>query len=449
MMSDPLQLFSEARRDYGDVVRLRMVGPSALYLVSHPDAVEHVLKSKQYVKGRVARAGKLLAGEGLATSDGEAWRRRRRLAAPAFHRQRIANFAEMMTRATTEVAERWRPRAQAGRPFDIAAEMRDLTLQIIGRALFSTDFSANADTLVTAFNTSVAYVAYRTFYPMALPEYIPTEQNRRFLAARRTLDSIVYRVIASRRRSGTDQGDLLSMLLQSYDEEDGTGLSDRQIRDEILTLIIAGHDSSTNTLAWTWYLLSQNPAAARKLRAELDDVLSPVGRPRQPTIDDLPRLPYTRMVIEESQRLYPAGWAIGRRALAADTIGGFHIPARANVFVSPYVTQRHPDFWSNPDAFEPERFDPAQAAERHPFAYFPFGGGPRICIGNAFALLEAQLLLATLAHRFDVDLVPNHPVEPEIRATLGLRHGLQVTVRERSVDVRGWAIDETSAERSA
>lgn len=443
MVRNPLELFLAARRDYGDVARLRMVGPGAIYLISHPDAVEYILKSKQYGKGEVARAGKLLAGEGLATSDGETWRRKRRLAAPAFHRQRITGFAEMMTAAAVATAERWQPVARDGRPFDMVAEMRDLTLQIIGQALFSTDFSADADAIVAAFNVGVDYVAYRTFNPLALREQIPTPRNRRFLAARSALDTIVYRIIHERRRTGADHGDLLSMLLQTYDAEAGVGLGDQQIRDEVLTLIIAGHDSSTNTLAWAWYLLAQHPTSADKLRAELDAVLGPPEAGHAPTLDDLARLTYTRMVIDETLRLYPAGWAIGRRAATDDTISGYHIPAKAQVFVSPYVTHRHPDFWDNPDCFTPERFDPAHAASRHPFAYVPFGGGPHICIGSSVAMMEAQLLLATLAHRYRVDLVPGHPVEPELRSTLGLRHGLQVTLRERcsTADARHTGID--------
>ncbi|MDP3767798.1 MAG: cytochrome P450, partial [Dehalococcoidia bacterium] len=256
----------------------------------------------------------------------------------------------------------------------------------------------------------------------------PTPTNLRFRRAMRTLDDIVYGMIEARRNNGADKDDLLSMLLEARDEETGEGMSDKQLRDEVFTMFTAGHETTAAALAWTWYLLSQHPEAEGRLHNELGSVLSG----RTPGLDDLQRLPYTRMVIEETLRLYPPVWSIGRMALREDTVLGYRIPAKGQVLLSSYVTHRHPEFWDEPERFDPERFAPERAASRPRYAYFPFGGGPRQCIGNEFAMMEAQLALATLAQRYRLRLVPGQVVEPEPAVTLRPRHGVMVTVEARS-----------------
>ncbi len=253
-----------------------------------------------------------------------------------------------------------------------------------------------------------------------IPLSVPTPSNRRVQSAIRTLDKVVYGMIEERRRSGEDRGDLLSMLMAARDADSGETMNDQQLRDEVMTLFVAGHETTANALTWTWYLLAKSPPVARRLRAELDQVLGG----RAPTVDDLPKLPYLLQVVQEALRLYPPAWLIGRTPIQDDEIAGYHIPAGSTIMMSQYVTHRHPDFWEQPEGFDPDRF-----AAHPPPAYFPFGGGPRVCIGNNFALIEARLVLATVAQRYRVELVPGHPVEPESMITLRPRYGVQVTLR--------------------
>jgi cytochrome P450 len=311
-----------------------------------------------------------------------------------------------MTEAALAMLERWQIAAACGEPLDASKEMMRLTLRIAGLTLFSLDISGEADVVGRAFTEASEYVAHASLDPLALLlTGFPMPAQLRFRAALRALDKVVQGIITERRRQNRDTGDLLSMYLLARDEETGEGMNDRQLRDEVMTLLLAGHETTANTLAWTWYLLSGHPVIEQKLHAELAAVLGG----RVPTVPDLPNLPYTRMVIEESMRLYPPAYGISRKAIAADEIGGYRIPANSVIFVGPYVMHRHPKFWENPDVFDPERFTPERSADRPPFAYFPFGGGPRLCIGNQFALIEAQLLLATVAQRYASFLRPQPP----------------------------------------
>ncbi len=426
----PLEFYTSLRRQYGDVVRFRTTGPFNAFLLSHPDDVEYVLRknARNYPKEEFVNAKlKLFLGEGLLTSEGEFWLRQRRLAQPAFHRQRLAALATLMTDATGAMLARWEPDAGSGRPLDVADEMAHLTLGIVGRALLGVDLSEKAGALGRAFEVALEHVNHRSTHMLAVPERIPTPRNRRFLMARRKLDEAVYRIIAERRRSGEDTGDLLSMLLAARDEETGEGMSDQQLRDEVVTILIAGYETTADALAWTWYLLGAHPETRARLRAELAAVLAG----RVPTVEDLPQLPYTRMVLQEAMRLYPPAWGLLRQAREDDEIRGYRIPARVRIVISQYVVHRHPGFWEEPERFDPERFAPGRVASRPPFAYFPFGGGQRMCIGNNFAMMEAQLILATVAQRYRLDLVPGHPVEPEPLITLRPRHGVLVTLHDR------------------
>jgi cytochrome P450 len=363
---------------------------------------------------------KPLAGEGLLTSEGEDWRRRRKLAQPAFHRERIAAFATGMTHATIAMLERWEPFVEQKQPqqsqqsIDIVHEMQRLTLGIVSTALFSTDISGDSDEMGGALNDIFAYFNHRSRTPLSLPAGVPTRRNRRFKQAVQRLDAITYRVIEEHRRGETKSDDLLSMLLEARDEETGEGLSNTQLRDEVGTFLAAGHETTAMTLAWTWYMLSKHPAIEHKLHAELAEVLGG----RLPTAADIPQLTYTRMIIQEVMRLYPAAWAMTRVIKNNDKINGYPIKAGTIMVLSPYVTHRHPAFWENPEGFDPERFTPERIAERPRYAYFPFGGGPRQCIGNEFALMEAQLIVAMVAQRYRLHLIPGQKVEPDPIFTL-------------------------------
>jgi len=428
---DLLGTMLAVHQQYGDVVRYRFALWHG-YMVNHPDGVKRILQDnhRNYNKDTYTfQLMRPLVGNGLLTSEGDFWLRQRRLAQPAFHRQRIAAFGALMTDAALDMLGRWQAAAGRGEPLDVSKEMMRLTLRIAGLTLFGLDISHEADVVGRSFTEASEYVAHTSLDPLALLlAGFPTPAQLRYRAALRELDKVVRAIIAERRHNLQDTGDLLSMLMLARDEDTGQGMDDRRLRDEVMTLLLAGHETTANTLAWTWYLLSGHPAVEQKLHAELTNVL----RGRAPTIQDLPNLPYLRMVIEESLRLYPPAYSTSRKAIAADEIGGYYIPANAVIFVSSFVMHRHPDFWENVEAFDPERFTPERSANRPPFVYFPFGGGPRLCIGNQFALTEAQLILATVAQRFALRLVPGHPVALEPLITLRPRHGLAMTLHPRS-----------------
>jgi cytochrome P450 len=402
---DPLSFGLAMTQQYGDIVRIRLLLWPA-YLVNHPDGVKHILQENQqnYNKDLYPyEIFKPLLGRGLVTNDGKSWLHQRRLMQPAFHRKQ--DFAE---------------RAQQ---LDIAAEMLRLTLRIVGQALFNIDIGDEMHIVgqaLTTVNKLLSDYIYAPFPPLN----VPTMRNRIIQTAFRTLDQVVQGIINQRRQQNMDTDDLLSMLLSVRDEETGQGMNDQQVRDEVMTLLIAGYETVSTALVWTWYLLSQYPEVEHRLHSELDIVLGG----DQPTVEHLAELSYTRMVIEEALRLYPPAWIFGRKAIADDEIGGYFIPASSMIVLSPYITHRHPAFWDNPEVFDPERFTPECSAGRPHFAYFPFGGGPRMCIGNNFALMEMQLILATIAQRYKLRLVPGHPVEPEALLSLRPRYGLTMTL---------------------
>jgi cytochrome P450 len=401
-----------------------------IYQVSSPAGVGRLLHDnhRNYSKD-VATFGtlRLFLGNGLFTSDGDFWRRQRRLAQPAFHRRRVANFGALMTDATLAKLERWRTRVSQDRPLDVADEFMRLTMEVATLALFSTSVRGDIDKIGSAITTLLDDVTFRFTFPFYPPLKVPTPRNRRFLAARATLDAIVYRIIAERRQRPDEHDDLLAMLMQARDEETGEGMSDRQLRDEVVTLFLAGHETTANALTWASFLLSTHVAVERRLRAEVDEAL----QGRVPTASDLPRLPYTRMVIDETLRLYPPAWITNRRAIEADAVCGYRIPADATVSISPYVTHRDPTLWENPEGFDPERFPPERSARRPHYAYFPFGGGPRQCIGKGFALMEATLVLALLTQRYELHLVSGRWVETEALATLRPRYGMWMAAHPR------------------
>ena len=433
MRRDPLSCATALAREYGDVVCIRM-GIIDAYLLHHPDGVKHVLQdnNQNYVKGPIIARVKPLFGEGLFTSEGDFWRRQRRLAQPAFHRERIAGFADTMVRRTAERLARWEPAVEGGEPIDVAREMNALTLTIAGETLFARDLSGEAANAGRALGVALEALALRAMSYVVPPVWLPTARNRAFRAAATTLDTLVYEIIDARQRAHETGNDLLGMLMAARDEDTGEAMSRRQLRDEVMTFLLAGHETTAVALAWTWYLLARHPDIAEQARAEVVGALGD----RPPTVADLPHIPLARMVVEEAMRLYPPVWGVGRQAIAADRIGDYDIPAGAIVNLSPWVTHRHPGLWPDPERYDPERFRPGAERTRPRFAYFPFSGGPRLCIGEGFALMEMQLVVAMVLQRYRLALLDDRPVVPETTLTLRPRGGLVMRVERTSPAVR-------------
>lgn len=425
MRQDPIAMFMAAAR-LGDVVRIYFP-MRVVHLLTRSEHVKHVLVDNHKNYGKQTRGYKVLRmglGNGLLTSEGDFWKRQRRIAQPTFHHARIAGFGQTMTDCTESMLERW----ERQEVLDVAGEMMRLTLQIVGLCLMSTDLSNDSDRVGTALNDLLHLVIDRTTRPVQLPTFLPTPKNRLLKRSLANLDEIVLGIIAERRSLDEERNDLLDMLMRARDEETNEGMTDRQLRDEVLTLVLAGHETTANALSWTWYLLSRNPTARERLAAELEEVLGG----RAPTMEDLQHLKYTEAVLKESMRLFPPAWLTGRNAIEEDEIGGVHIPKDSMVFVSPYVTHRSPLYFENPEGFFPERFLEPSVHDLPKYAYFPFGGGPRICIGNGFAMMEAKLILASIAQRYELDLIPGHPVIPEPVVTLRPKHGLRMSLRRKS-----------------
>jgi cytochrome P450 len=431
---DPLGFLTRLAREYGDVAQARF-GRQRVVLLSHPDYVRDVLvtEHRRFHKGIGLQRAKALLGEGLLTSEGEFHRRQRRLAQPAFHAQRIAAYGATMAAYAERAAERWVRLADAagGGPLllDVHAEMMRLTLGIVGRTLFGADIEGEAEEIGRAVATSLGVFRSFTTLPFySLLERLPLPATRRFAAARRRLDATVYRLIAERRADAAGRDDLLSMLLLAQDEESsGAGMTDEQLRDEALTLLLAGHETTANALSWTWYLLAQHPEVERRLHAEIAEAVGTSAV----TAGDLSRLPYAWRVLAESMRLYPPAWVIGRLAVADHEVAGYRIPVGAVVLLSQWVVQRDPRFFEEPERFEPDRWTEDARAARPRFSYFPFGGGPRICIGEQFAWMEGVLLLATIARRWRLRLAPDRPIVLQPSVTLRPKSGLWMTAETR------------------
>src|SRR6266571_2895839 len=417
----PLEMFSELAR-YGDIVGIRVVNFRNIF-INHPDLIEEVLVGhpRRYFKGRVLRANRHVFGEGLLTSEGDFWLRQRRLVQPAFHRARVAAYAETMVQYTQRILESWR----GGEERDVHREMMRLTLQIVAKTLFDADVAGDAQDVGKSLQLLLELGANfrRTLF---IPHWVPTPTNLRIKREIAFIESILYRIISERRASGRDTGDLLSMLLHAQDE-DGSRMTDRQLRDETITLFLAGHETTASTLSWTWWLLAQNPAVEAKLHAELDAILGD----RAPALDDLPKLPYAGHVITESLRLYPAAWGLARLVVEDHEIAGYPVTKGMGVAMAQWVVHRDARWYDAPEEFRPERWNDDLLKRLPRFAYFPFGGGARQCIGNTFALMEATLILATIARKFRLRLVANHPVVPLASITLRPRHGVRVSLESR------------------
>jgi cytochrome P450 len=420
---DPLGKFTELFQAYGDTFHLQF-GETHVFTLSHPDHFHEVLveKAASFYKAADYKDEKRglarFLGSGLVTSDGDYWKRQRRLAQPAFHARRIEAYAQTMVDFTQDMLNTW----QYNHTVDVAEEMTALTLRIIAKTQFNTAMTADIRQIAEAVTTFQQFVTGIDIFPL----WVPTPAHLKQKQHKQRMDEIIYRLIRERRAPGNDEGDLLSMFLETFDD-DGGGMTDRQIRDEMATVFLAGHETTANALNWIWYLLSQHPQVQARLHNEIDSVLQ--GKP--PTMADLKRLPYVEMVIKEAMRLYPPVWQMSRQAIADVEIGGFRVPRGSHVTLVQYFTHRDPRWWDYPEQFIPERFTPEQEKQRYRYAYLPFSNGPRVCIGNHFAMLEASLIVASIAQHFELALQPEHQVMPEALIALRPKGGLPMILQHR------------------
>jgi cytochrome P450 len=426
---DPRLALMAWAREHGPMVRIPL-GLIVAHLIARPEDVQHVLQTRadNYHKAAQTRFLTEFLGLSLLTLEGDAWMKRRRLAQPAFHRERLAEIARAMTGGAERMLARWRGHEGSGRSFDVAAEMMQVTLGVAGETLLGVDLSASAEEVGRALPVVLDHVQARCNSILPLPLWVPTPANRRYYAATRVLDTLVGGLIRDWRSGRATPTGLMAMIMDARDEETGERLGDEELRNEVMTLIFAGHETTASALSWTFWLLAQNPAAARRLREEVAEVLGD----RVPTAQDLPRLQYTANTVKEAMRLMPPAWVIGRSPLADDEIEGYHVPAGSLVLLAPCVTHRDPSLWDAPETFDPDRFTPERSAGRHRMAYYPFSDGPRGCIGKAFSMMEATLIVAMVASRFRLEIDPERPVEIQPSLTLRPKNGLWMTLRPAS-----------------
>ncbi len=426
LQNDRLNFLTRNRDLYGDVVHFR-IGPRRIYQLNNPEYVQYVLVKhpEQFQKTpALKRAAQDSIGQGLLTSDGELHKRQRRLVQPAFHHKRIAAYADTMVGYTDDMLKGWETGEQVG----ILNEMMHLTMRIVGKTLFDTDVYDDADSIGAAISVGIEATADRVSRPLQLLDKLPTATNRKRKEALRVIEQTISRFIDERRASGEDKGDLMSMLLMAVDEQDGGQMTNKQVRDEAMTLFIAGHETTANALAWTFYLLGQHPEIERHLAEEIRYTLDG----RLPTLGDLPKLPYLEMVIKESMRLYPPAWTTSREAQVDIELGGYTIPKGSIIMTVMYVLHHDPRFWEEPERFMPERFSAINEPNIPKYAYFPFGGGPRVCVGNQFAMMEAQLVLATILQRYQLLLVEGQTIKPLPLITLRPKPDIQMRIGERN-----------------
>ena len=421
---NPLTFMTECHHKYGEITPLRLAGAKAI-LLTKPEHIQLVFKDiETFTSSKMLKSIHALLGQGLLTSEGKTWFRQRRLAQPIFHQKRINNYGEVMVEYTQQMLANW----QDGEIIDIHQAMMRLTFNIVMKTLFNRDASdKEARDVSQAMEVTSEWMLTQRKQLIPIPEQFPTPGNINYKNAIKKLNNYVYRIINERRVSGEDPGDLLSMMMQARDEDDGSQMSDKQLRDEIATLIFAGHETSANTLAWTWMLLSQNPETQVKLHSELKQVLGD----RPPQLTDMPALPYTNMVIKEAMRLYPVVWNLSAEATKECKIGNYQVPANCTMLISQWVMHRSEKYFEDAQSFKPERWESGLEKQLPTGVYIPFGGGPRTCIGKNFALMEAVLLLATIAQKFEINLVANQSIIPAPTITLQPRNGIKVSLKQR------------------
>jgi cytochrome P450 len=418
---DPLGFLTRCAQDFGDIVPLRL-GLTSACLLTNPDYIEQVLTDRQqFIKSPGFRVLKTLLGEGLLTNEGDSWLRQRRLAQPVFHQKKISGYGAVMVDYTQRMLESW----QDGETRDIHADMMRLTLSIVMKTIFNSDVDdGEAQTVAHALDVAMNWFDSKRSQGYLVWEWFPRPENIHYRQAIAQMDETIYSIIQQRRNSKEDPGDLLSMLMNARDEEDNSQMSDKQLRDELATLMLAGHETTANALSWTWMLLSQHPEVRTKLQEELSQVLGG----RSPGIADIPQLPYTERVVKESMRLYPPVSIFGREAVSDAQIGEVTIPKGCIILISQWVMHRNPRYFDNPEAFEPDRWENDLEKKLPRGVYIPFGDGPRVCIGKGFALMEAVLLLATISQHFQIDLVPDAPIVPQPSITLRPERGISVKI---------------------
>jgi cytochrome P450 len=429
--SDPLLFLTKCAHDYGDIIPIRFFGKPVIFL-NKPEYIDQTLKDREtFGKPQVLKDLYTLLGNGLLTSEGDSWFRQRRLAQPVFHQKRIATYGNIMVAYTEKMLENW----VDGEIRDIQADMMRLTLNIVMKSLFSQDpTEEEAADITNAMHIAAQWMLSRNKSTFNLPETFPTPSNLRYRSAVAQMDKHIYHKISQRRSSGENFDDLLSMMMGARDEDDGSQMSDKQLRDEISTLIFAGHETSANALAWTFMLLCQNPKIQTQLRQEIQEVLGiqQDSTHRSPTVTDIPALKYTNLVIKESMRLYPVVWSAVSETSKECQIGEYQIPAGCTVMTSQWVMHRWEKYFDQAEAFKPERWQDDLEKKLPPGVYFPFGGGARSCIGKSFALMESVLLLATIIQKYEISLVPNQSIIPEPTITLQPLNGIKIIVKANS-----------------
>ncbi len=423
MIGDMLGLFTKTAREYGGVAGFNLLGKPYL-LITDPDHVKYILQDnyRNYIRGRSVETGRVLLGNGLPLIDGDFWLRERRLLQPAFHRERLQKLTTTAGDVIDSFLQAWTQKAKDNQMLDMDDEMMRLTLTVIIKAMFSADIDDKILSLSRAFNVASKFMLWRSQQMWAPPLSVPVPRNVEYNRAFKVLNETIYPLIADARKNPKD--DLLGMMLEMRDADTGEGMTDQQARDEVVTIFFAGHETTAASMTWAFYLLSQHPEVEERLRAELKSVLGG----RTPTFADLPKLTYMQMVINEILRLYPAAYLFAREAVTDDVIDGFSIKANTLIFITPFITHRDPKYWNEPEKFDPERFTPENVASRPKHVYYPFGEGPHVCIGNNFAVMEMQLILAAALQRFKLTLDPAQKIAFKPEATLRPKYGMKMRV---------------------
>ena len=426
LAKDPIGFVSSLPGPYGDLVYFPMAGKPT-FLLNDPELIKEVFVTqyRNFTKGSGLIRLKAILGEGLITSEGDFHQRQRRLAQPAFHKQRISAYGDVMSHHAQKARDRW----QEGQVLDVELEMSRITMAIVGKTLLNADVEDESQEISDAVNAIRERFSIAVFPFMGLVDKLPLPHNLRFNKSKKRLDDIIYRMIGERRASGKDHGDLLSMLLMAQDTEgDHSGMTDLQVRDEAMTIFLAGYETITNTLTWTWYLLSEHPEIEKKLHEELDRVLEG----RLPGMEDLMKMPYLNKILTESMRLYPAAWMVARESVEECQIGGYRIPPGSVLFMCPFVTHRHPKYYKDPEKFDPDRWTPQFREALPRLAYYTFGAGPRQCIGEAYAMMEGALLIAAIAQKWKLKMTPNHPVKIQANVTIRPKYGMPMQLEKRA-----------------